>query len=286
MNLVDVNFDRFYEFTAGAPGGTGFSVGKGDPMPLRINFAIEKADTETPNTGRISIWNLNPEHLAILNESDCMVTLRAGYKRGHVTQVCVGTVVYCKTIMDGGDRETVIEISDGRIPLRDTYVALSYSGVVNSKKIIENIAEYMGVAVTFSHNAQFTDFPNGFAFVGPGRVALDKACATSGLQLQIYNGVLQVKNSRDTMDRNVYVLSPETGLIGIPKRIIYGEEAAGKGAQPGWEVTYLLNGAINISDFVRVESRFVNGFFRVKWIETNGDNIRGGWECTARLIYA
>jgi len=286
--MANINFDRLYDFAAGPPGGVGagFRVGDGDPMALRINFTIEKADTETPNTARITLWNLNPQQRAILNEKDCMVTLRAGYKRGHIAQVCVGTIVYVKTTMDGGDRETIMEIYDGRIPLRDTYVTLSYSGVVNTRRIIEDTAAEMGVAVTFSYNARFADFPNGFSFVGPGRVALDKACATSGLQWQISNGVLQVKNGRDTMNREAYVLSPETGLIGIPKRITYGEDGVGVGEQPGWEVTYLLNGAINVSDFVRLESKVVTGFFRVKWIEMKGDNHRGRWICTVRLIYA
>ena len=52
-------FDRQYRFAAG-----GFEVGRttpGQPTALRIKFTIEKADTETPNTARISLWNLNRE---------------------------------------------------------------------------------------------------------------------------------------------------------------------------------------------------------------------------------
>ena len=280
------NFERKYRFTVAPHGKPGFQVGEGDPMPLRINFKVEKADTETPNTSRISIWNLNPEHIAMLKEKDCMAALYAGYEQGNVSLINVGTVVHAFTLMDGGDRETIIEVTDGRISLRDTYVSLSYSGTVNTRKIIEDAAEGMGVALTVSYNAKFANMPNGFSFVGPARVALDKACATTGLQWQIYNGVLQVKNRGDTMSREVYVLSPETGLVGIPKQFTYGEDCAGLGEQHGWEATYLLNGAIQVSDFVRLESKFVKGFFRVKWIEFVGDNIRGAWLCTARLVYA
>ena len=274
-------FDRQYRFAAG-----GFEVGNTtpeQPTALRINFAVEKADTETPNSARISLWNLNPEQRATLNEKDCFCVLRAGYGN-HMPLICTGTVTYVKTLMDGADRETVIEIADGRVPLRDTYVELSYSGKVNNKKIIEDTAEEMGVAVTFSYNAEFADIPNGYTFIGPGRVALDKACDQSGLQWQIYNGVLQVKMERDTMNREAYLLSPDTGLIGIPKKINYSEEGYNLGDQPGWEVVYLLNGAIGVSDYVRLESREVQGNFRVKWIEMDGDNIQGDWQCTARLI--
>ena len=276
-------FDRQYRFAFG-----GFEVGNStpeQPTAIRINFAVEKADTETPNTARISVWNLNPEQLATLNEKDCFTVLRAGYGN-NMTLIFTGTVTFIKTIMDGADRETVMEIADGRVLLRDTYVSLSYSGVVNAQTIIDDVAGEMGIAVTYSYNAEFADFPNGFSFVGPGRGALDKACTTSELQWQIYNGVLQVKKERDTMNRSAYLLSPDSGLIGIPKNIVISEEGAGLGEQPGVEVEYSLNGAIGVSDFVRLESREIQGFFRVKWLELVGDNIQGAWKCTARLIEA
>ena len=274
-------FDRQYRFMFG-----GFEVGNStpeQPTALRINFIVEKADTETPNTARVSVWNLNTEQLATLNEKVCFTVLRAGYG-GNMTQIFTGTVTYIKTIMDGADRETVMEIADGRVPLRDTYVSLSYSGVVNAKPIIDKVAGEMGIAVTYSHNATFAEFPNGFSFVGPGRVALDKTCTTSELQWQIYNGVLQVKKERDIMNRNAFLLSPDSGLLGIPKNIVISEKGAGLGEQPGVEVEYLLNGAIGISDYVRLESREIQGFYRVEWLELAGDNIQGGWKCTARLI--
>ena len=130
-------FDRQYRFMFGS-----FKIGNStpeQPTALRINFAVEKADTETPNTARVSVWNLNPEQLATLNEKDCFTVLRAGYGN-NMTQIFTGTVTFIKTIMDGADRETVMEIADGRVPLRDTYVSLSYSGVVNARLIIDDTA--------------------------------------------------------------------------------------------------------------------------------------------------
>ena len=281
-------FDRQYRFAAGPAGGKGFEVGATTtehPTALHVHFSVDKADTETPNTAKISLWNLNPEHLAILNRKDCVVTLRAGYDK-LMTLIFVGVVTYVETSMDNGDRETSIEASDGRIELRDSYVALSYTGKINTKKIITDTAATMGVAFTISYNAQFTDLPNGFTFVGPARTALDKACASSGLQWQIHNGILQVKRKRDTMTREVYILSPDSGLIGIPKQIIFGEDGSGAGDQSGWEVEYLLNGAIGIGDYVRLESKVVKGYFRVRSIDMNGDNLEGDWMCVAKLIEA
>ena len=281
-----VQFDRQYRFSAGPAGGSGFEIGTTtpeSPTALHIKFSIEKADTETPNTSNISLWNLNPEHLVILNQKDCVVTLRAGYDNT-MTLIFVGVVTHIETTLDGGDRETVIELTDGRIELRDTYVALSYSGIINTRKIIEDIAANMGVTLTFSYNAQFVNLENGFSFIGHGRTALDKACASSDLTWQIHNGVLQVKAKGDTMTQQGYLLSTDSGLIGIPKKITYGDDGTGVGEKTGWEVEYLMNGAIVIGDLIRLESKVVTGYFRILTIEMDGDNLEGDWSCTARLI--
>ena len=279
------NWDRTYKLIAAPPNGEGFTVGEeSDPMPIRINFNIEKADTETPNTSRISLWNLSPKNIDVLNDKDCKIILYAGY-RDKVELAFIGEVVFATTLPDGADRETKIEVSDGRLALRDTYVSLSYAGSINTRQIISDTVAQMGIPLTISHNAEFCDYPNGFSFVGPARVAMDKGCDSTNLQWHIYNEIMCVKKSRDTLDREVYVLSSETGLVGIPKRIIYSEDGYGVGEQPGWEVMYLLNAAIGISDFVKVVSREVTGFFHVKWVEMVGDNHQGDWKCTAKLIY-
>lgn len=42
--------------------------------------------------------------------------------------------------------------------------------------------------------------------------------------------------------------------------------------------------AINIDDFVRVESETVKGYFRVYSLDIEGDNVSGDWKCKARLL--
>jgi len=200
--------------------------------------------------------------------------------------IFVGAVTYVETSLDAGDRETYIELVDGRIELRDCYVSLSYSGVINTKKIIQDVAADMGITVSFSYNAEFADLPNGFSFIGHGHVALDKACATSGLQWAIQDGILQVKMERDTMTKQVYLIDPDSGLLSIPKKINYGEDISKDGDQYGYEIEYLLNGAIGISDYIRLESKVVKGYFRLKTLELRGDNLEGDWMCRAKVIAA
>lgn len=274
------NWDRQYRFSAGQAGSTGFEVGSGD-RPLHISFSCEKADTSSSNTATVSLWNLSPEHLAELNKDDCVVVLKAGY--GSVMPlIFTGVVTYAKSSMDGADVCTEIELVDNRIELRDTFVSVSYAGAVNCKTLIEDTAAQMGVTVSFSYNATFKDIPNGYSYVGAAANVLTKACDTSGLVWSINNGVLQVKQPNDTMSREVYELSAETGLLGIPERVQISEDD--DSYQYGWDVEFLMNAAINVDDYVYLNSIYVTGYFRVYSIAIEGDNYAGSWTCTARLL--
>lgn len=285
--MVDnANFNRQYRLAAGPAGGVGFEVGETSrlqPIPLHIDFSLQKSDLETQNTGRVTVWNLNPSQLAVLNETDCCVSLRAGYG-SRLSLIFAGIVSHATTTKDGADVKTEIEVVDNLIEIRDTYVAVSYNGAVNWKTIFDDVAAQMGVAVSYSYNATFANLANGFSFVGLAKDIMTKGCKCCGLSWSLQNGVMQVKRPGDVMSREVYVLSPDSGLIGIPARVVITQnEATGKN-QLGWEVEYFLNGAINIDDYVKLESKTVTGYFRTRSIEYSGDNISGDWLCKAQLL--
>lgn len=277
-----MNFDRQYRFGAGKAGANGFEIGSGT-HPLHISFSVEKADKESANTAKVTIWNLGPKHLAVLNKNDCACYLRAGY--GTVMPlVFAGVVTFAKTKQDGSDVQTELELVDNRIEVRDTYISVSYKGTVNCKTIIQDIADQMGVTATFSYNAKFKNIPNGFSYVGAAGQALTKACKTSGLTWSINNGVLQIKRPKDTMSREVYELSTSTGLIGMPAKVQMSDEA--DGYDHGWEVEYLMNAAIDVDDYVYLNSKTVKGYFRVYSVKIEGDNLEKSWTCVATLLEA
>lgn len=86
------------------------------------------------------------------------------------------------------------------------------------------------------------------------------------------------------MSREVYELSAETGLIGIPTRVQISDSNGSETTQYGWDVEFLMNAAITIDDYVYLNSRLLKGYFRVYSITIEGDNIEGSWTCTARLL--
>lgn len=280
------NFDRQYRLAFGVSEDTGFEVGKitrEQPIPLHIGFSIQKSETETQNTGKVSIWNLNDEHLSILNKKDCALSLRAGYG-DRLNLIFAGIISFSTTYRQGADRVTEIEVVDNLVQIRDTFCSVSYRGKVNTKTVMDDVANQMGVAVTYSYNAKFADLANGFSYVGQAKNIMDKMCQCSNLVWSIQNGVMQVKCPNDVMSKEVYLLNAESGMIGSPSRVVVSQSDSGEGNVVGWDVEYLLNGAIHIDDYVKVESEAVTGYFRVYSLDIAGDNISGDWYCKARLL--
>lgn len=313
------NFDRRYRLLIGHKGkNKGIELGAGD-NPLRISFSLEKADTTTSNEAKIEIWNLNKEHRDMLEKEDCTVVLSAGYGKNLALAFC-GNVTDSSTSSDGSDLKTEISVLDGLVEMRDTYISLSYKGTINSKKVISDIADKMGVGIVFAPKLTFKDFANGYSFIGQAKQALKKVCTSSGLSWTLQNGVLQIKSPGGTITNRVYVLNKDSGLIDIPKRVSKSAESKDGSATDNtkteskskdksnstsktnskstkktsnaktkktkklcWEVKYLMNLSIGVNDFVKLESKYATGYFIVDSIKISGDTHGGDWTCTAQL---
>lgn len=293
--MAQENFIRRYIMKAGKMGKKGFQIGQTsetNPHALHISFSVEKSTSETANTAKVQVWNLSPDNLKILDTKDCVIELQAGYK-DHIALILVGNVVTSSTEMDGADRMTEIEVVDGRVALRDTYISISRSGKVNTKEVFDQIAGEMGVSVVYSKGCKFKTLPHGFSYVGAAKTALKKLCKTCGLTWSIQNSVLQIRKPNEAITTRAYLLSHDTGLLEVPKRITISSESDdssngksnGKSnSQIGYEVKYFLNGAIGVNDYIRLESDKVRGYFRVYKLTIDGDNLEGDWICTAQLL--
>lgn len=281
--MADENFMRRYTLKAGRKGKKGFEIGNiknASQEALHVSFSIEKSGATSPNDAKVQIWNLAPKNLSILEEKNCIVELKAGYGNS-MALVLAGNVSSVITTMDNADRLTEMQVVDGLAELRDTVISVSINGKVNCKDVYKRIASKMGVSVVFAKDLSFKTLPNGFSYVGKAKNALHKMAKCCKHKWTIQNQVLQITLPGRPVSTRGYLLSSDTGLIGIPKRISIG---SGKEEKTGWEVEYFLNGAINVNDVVEVRSSMTSGYFLVHKITIDGDNMEGDWICTAQLL--
>ena len=287
------NWDRQYRCTIGQPGQKGVSLGDttGDSgMPLHINFSAEKGDKESNNTATVKLWNLGPESIAEIKKHNSVLELRAGYGT-NLPLIFAGDINKASTEQENANLVTTMDVVDGLVSIRDTYTSISFTDKTTGIKIVESVANSMGISYLVSEDARTIleqkVFSQGYSSVGAAKTVLQKICNTCGLSWSIQNGVLQIVVTGKTITRKAYVLSAETGLLGIPKEITIessAKDAQTQGGRKGYEVRYFLNGAIGIDDLVELRSQKVKGFFKVCSIAINGDNFDGEWTCTAQVM--
>lgn len=284
--MANENFMRTYTMKCGKMGSQGFEIGNvrdAIETALHVSFSIEKCDVESPNTAKVQVWNLSNNNLKILDGKDCVVELKAGYNNNNAL-ILVGNVTSVITTPENADRMTEIEVMDGRVELRDTTVSISLNGSVNCKDVYNQIASKMGLSIVFAGDLSFKTMPNGFSYTGKAKNALQKIAKYCGHNWTIQNQVIQITWPGRAVNTRGYLLSSETGLLSIPKRITIGSSSKNEESQTGWEVEYLLNGAIGVNDIVQLKSSTANGYYRVYKVTFDGDNLEGDWICTAQLL--
>lgn len=281
--MANKNWMRTYTMKCGKMGSKGFEIGNVHSVEedcLHVSFSIEKSSAESPNDAKVQIWNLSPKNLRILESKDCAVELQAGYGTSR-SLLLVGNVSSAITTLDNADRLTELTVVDGLVELRDTNITVSINGKVDCKKVYRQIADAMGISIKFAGDLWFRALPHGFSFTGKAKSALSKIANYCGQAWSIQNQVLHITWPGRSITTQGYLLSADTGLINIPKRITIG---SGDESKTGWEVEYLLNGAIGVNDIVELRSNTVSGYFLVYKVTIDGDNMGGDWVCTAQLL--
>lgn len=295
---------REYKLVAGPRGGDGFKIeSAGTARPLHVTFDFEKSDTQSSNTGTITISNLSDEHKAILETKDCYIEFFAGYGND-LGLIFAGGVSSTSEDISNADRDLEIEVIDGFVS-NDLPGWLSLTGVVTCSEVLSKISEQMELESAIITDAareklEAAKYDNGYSYVGKLRAALQNVLRKAGVTYSIQNGILQVYVHGESITTKAYLLSAESGLIKIPRKITISESNANSGTStssssssssgttdkgiPGYEVDFFLNPAIGVNDLIVLDSKLASGYFRVHKIAIKGDNYSGDWICTAQLV--
>lgn len=291
-------FNRTYRLLAGEAGGSGVEI----RPPIHITFEVDKDAKEETNVHRISIWNLKKETRDRIVEPDTFVVLYAGYEEedGPVL-VAAGNVTFGYSYIDGPNWVTELELKDGYANVRDTVVSMGYGPGARASVIIRELARQMGLHLVMSNDAPDRTWQNGFSFYGAAYKALHKVVQGTGLEWSIQNAELQVIPRRGVTPRQAVVLSSDSGLIGYPERTRRGAQekarvkdkrsgdnkdiVSAKQQIDGWRVESLLLPQLNPGDLVKLESRTVEGWFRIEELRHTGDyGGNGGWNTELQLV--
>lgn len=275
-------FDRVASVEFGPEGSLGTRI-----EDLRISFHIKKVSTPEGNDAKITISNLS-ENTRSKVKIDQVVVLRAGYREAFGEEdLFAGYIHNVNNLIETPNIHTIIESKDGSKKLEDAKVSLSYSSGVSVRDILKDITSKTGIPLKIDLdliNMDNFSFSQGVSFVGEIKHLLNYLCSSANLEWSFQGNKLKIQNKRESDLTEAVVISPDTGLIGSPERVLDIEGNRGKKKKkeepiPGWKIKCLLSPKIEPGGAVQVYSREIpqGSTFKVYEVEHIGDTHGADW---------
>lgn len=246
---------------------------------LRVAFDLEKTIDDTPNSAKISIYNLTDASRSYIQQKNSQILLAVGYQgvqpeplyrlifRGNITKV--------KTQNNVGDIITSIEAADGLLAYTGNTIDQSFAPGATVKQVFAALSKAMGlplgeIQAIEASNKQFT---RGYSVSGLVRDELKRLTERTSTEWSIQDGSLTVFPKGSGSNVDIVNLTPETGLLGIPN----------KGEDGKIEFKTLLDARIKPGQVINLDSQNLKGLFYVTRVKHQGDSHDGPWmsECEA-----
>lgn len=243
--------------------------------PLRVVFNIERDLSREANAAEISVYNLSEASRSKIADRLIRIVLDVGYT-DRMSTIFDGRLEYGSTVKDGADWVTTFESTDGGPETRAGRINLSFQPGISVQDVIKKAAESMGVGIgnvvdkvkAGNLRGALQEFGNGIVMSGGATSQFDKMSKMLGYEWSIQDGQIQLLELNGVVDLTESIkLTSTTGLIGSPQS---GDDGV-------VEVKALLVPSLTPGRRVQVQSREVDGFFRINRTVFSGDTRGGDW---------
>jgi len=252
-------FNRAARLRVGVPGQEGK-----DYQGLRINFSIEKSSESNPNTSKIQIYNLSPSSRAFVEQKDLVLILDVGYAPpGNdplIENINTGDAKKVTNERNGTDWLTTFELGDGETALQESLFNKSFEAGASLTKVIQDVAGSFGKPINAISGITEKTFSSAITLSGNSKEIMDDLVKGGGSEWSIQDDEVIVLGKKQTTNDPVIVVSPATGLLGVPVK-----------REEGIEFTSLLLPRIRPGRRVKLESELFNGVYRVRKVVHTGD---------------
>lgn len=256
---------------------------------LQIEFSIEKSDNPKKNNrARITVYNLNDESIGKIKK-DFKVILEAGYGDDDTGRNLLfsGQVKNVSTEVSQGTIKTVVTCEDGYVPSREGYTSTTFRGKTSVRDILrELITKDLGLPNPNMNNGKLGAntglnkvYTKGSAKIGTTSEIITKICEDNFLTWSIRDGEALVYPVNGSSGVEVPLISVDSGMIDSPQKsqINVTKLDKSKDLKDVYKVKTLLQGAYNIGDMVKLESKFVNGVFKITALKHVGNYEGQDW---------
>lgn len=265
-------------------GGDGDGLELGE---LRVVFQVRHADSETPNTADIRVYNLSKSTMVRIKEFS-RVVLQAGYRSG-AGLIFGGNIRQVRRGRNGADTYLDILASDGDKAYNYAVVNATLAAGATAADQVGKAASAMsehGATVGSVPDLGGTVLPRGKVMYGMARKYLRDASAGNGCTWSIQSGAVQVVPVQGYLPGRAVRLTARTGLVGQPEQ-----------TNEGIKVRALINPRFRVGGRIQLDNESIqkyrtelryksvnlaprldeDGFYRILAIDWTGDTRGRDW---------
>lgn len=275
MGAQQYLFARAYAVTLAASSAqTGLQYGNLDAAQsaLRVRFEVKQGVKDTPNSAKITLFNLSQYSRTGLCAEPGRTTrikLQAGYQ-GLVDTLFFGSASKITTKRDGPDITTEIEATDGQDALLNTAFNQKYLRHTPLTAILSDVRRAMNVelGVVLGLPAGYT-LARSQTLSGGCRQVLTACLRRHGLEFNILNNKLNILPRGRHLGKAAVVVSPQAGMLGVPSI-----------STEGVSFDSLLNPKLVPGQLVQLISHnaTATGFYKLRAASFTGDSHGDDWK--------
>ncbi|OAJ35359.1 phage protein [Piscirickettsia salmonis] len=281
-------FNRKWSLKIGEAGKTEIEI-----TELNIKFDITKTDESSDqNKASITVYNLSDSNVSKLKKGLALI-LSVAYDDQPLVTLFTGQVSGFDTHREQASRATLIQCSDGYMPLKETFSFSTFPSGTNALQVAQSLIKDLSADGTIS-KSEITDqdtltrhiFSNGYYVAGLTRDALQTLLGSLFMKFSIQDGVIYISSAlRTNTQKQALLLTPDTGLIDSPRVTAFNPNGLEREDIPnnGLQITSLVNPRIVPHSIVKVETQYINSFYRVSKVNHRGEALGKNWKTLATL---
>ncbi len=258
----------------------------------QIKFKIERHLRKTPNQGEVTITNLSTATRDDLDRPPLRIQLEAGYD-DDLRLLFLADLRYGSSELTGTEWLTKLQLADGARAYAGARVNQSFAKGTPISTIVATIARSFGVPVPAEVTASAdlkARLSTGETLSGSSADELTRILDPYGLTWSFQHGRLQILAADAAVAGTARLITtPENGggIIGSPSitapKIIAPRKAGRHSSKreprvPKLKLKHTLYPELTPGEKIQVESRSVNGLFRIDNLVHQGDLFGESWD--------
>ena len=241
---------------------------------LEIEFDIPFSNNKEPDIAEITIYNLSDSSIEQIKK-DGYIMVNAGYKQlGNIANIFTGQIEEVATEWLYVDKVTKIKATDGGDAWRKIKVNKTYQKNTKASDIMRDLANAMGYEITKIEPKEDITYKLGKTITSYASTSLVQLAKDTKSKLFINKNRITIA-AEDKGNNTGVLLNENSGLIGTPSMV--KDETGDKNddrdyeankkendkERKAWRVTSLLNPMFETDTIIKVESRTINGEYRI-----------------------